>query len=291
MNCAQASAIAPRFRVSERLIVARTRGAAHGGIVRLVSPSDFGELIKPFVFLDAFDVEPAAAPRFGWHPHSGIATITVILEGTMGFAETTGRKGTLDAGGIEWMRAAGGVWHSGSIEGDRRAKGFQLWIALGPELETGPPESYYLTDEDVPADGPARVVLGRYGKTASRIPAPPGINYLDIRLRAGERWTYQPPPGHDVAWIAVQAGAVSTPELVTAGELAVFTEDDSAISFEARNPARFVLGSAVEHPHDLVLGHYSVHTNPRALAHGEAEIRRIRRDLAAQGHRIAARQI
>ena len=37
----------------------------------------------------------------------------------------------------------------------------------------------------------------------------------------------------------------------------------------------FVLGSAVKHPHDLVLGHYSVHTSQAALAEGEAEIRRI----------------
>lgn len=288
MNSAPATAIAPRLPANRRSIVARSQGSAHGGIVRLVSPSDLGGLIKPFVFLDSFDADPAAAPRFGWHPHSGIATITVILEGTIGFAETTGRKGTLDAGGVEWMRAAGGVWHSGSMEGDRRVKGFQLWIALGPELESGPPESRYLRHEEVPADGPARVVLGRYGKAVSRIPAPPGINYLDVRLKAGERWTYQPPPGHNVAWIALQAGTVSTPELVTAGELAVFTEDNSAISFQGLEPARFVLGSAVKHPHDLVLGQYSVHTSPRALANGEAEIRRIGRELVAQGRLIAA---
>jgi redox-sensitive bicupin YhaK (pirin superfamily) len=282
MNSAPATAVASPVPAIPRPLVARTQGAAHGGIVRLVNPSDLGELIKPFVFLDAFDLDPAAAPRFGWHPHSGIATTTVILEGTIGFAETTGRKGTLHAGDIEWMRAAGGVWHSGSIEGDRRVKGFQLWIALGPELESGPPESCYLNDEDVPADGPARVVLGRYGKAASRIPAPPGINYLDVRLKAGERWTYQPPSGHHVAWIALQAGAVGTPELVTAGELAVFAEDNSAISFEALDSTRFVLGSAVKHPHDLVLGHYSVHTSTRALASGEAEIRRIGRDLVGK---------
>jgi redox-sensitive bicupin YhaK (pirin superfamily) len=247
-------------------------------------PSDLGELIKPFVFLDAFDVGPATAPRFGWHPHSGIATVTVILEGAVGFAETTGRQGTLGAGGIEWMRAGGGVWHCGSMEGERRVVGFQLWIALGPELENGPPESYYLDNEEVPVDGPARVVLGRHGNAASRIPAPPGINYLAVQLKAGERWTYQPPTGHDVAWIAVHAGAVSTPERVTTGELAVFAEGNGAICFAALDPARFVLGSAVKHPHDLALGHYSVHTSPWALAKGEAEIRRIAGDLVAQGH-------
>jgi len=35
-----------------RSIVHRTRGHSQGSITRLVSPSDVGELIKPFVFLD-----------------------------------------------------------------------------------------------------------------------------------------------------------------------------------------------------------------------------------------------
>ena len=43
-----------------RPIVQRTRGHSHGAITRLVSPSDVGELIKPFVFLDYFDIDPKA---------------------------------------------------------------------------------------------------------------------------------------------------------------------------------------------------------------------------------------
>ena len=35
-----------------RRVTYRTRGNSHGPITRLVSPSDVGELIKPFVFLD-----------------------------------------------------------------------------------------------------------------------------------------------------------------------------------------------------------------------------------------------
>jgi len=40
-----------------RAIVRRTRGRTHGPITRLMSPSDFGEILKPFVFLDLFDHE------------------------------------------------------------------------------------------------------------------------------------------------------------------------------------------------------------------------------------------
>ena len=42
---------------SARAIVQRTRGRAQGFATRLMSPSDFGEILKPFVFLDLFDHE------------------------------------------------------------------------------------------------------------------------------------------------------------------------------------------------------------------------------------------
>jgi redox-sensitive bicupin YhaK (pirin superfamily) len=283
MNAVAASE--PRFDSSlgARRIVFRTRGSTHGAITRLVSPSDVGEMIKPFVFLDFFEVDPAKAPTFGWHPHSGIATVTVLLEGQSRYEETTGVNGVLSAGGVEWMRAAGGVWHTGGAAGTQPMKGFQLWIALPPELENGAPESRYLSVDDVSSDGPARIVLGSYGRASSEIPVPPGINYLDVSLRAGERWTYQPPPGHTVAWIAVHEGLLRTPESVSAREVAVFDETGGAITFEAVSDAGFVLGSAVKHPHDLILGYYSVHTNRTALVKGEAEIERIGAGLIGAG--------
>jgi len=267
--------------LTNRAIVLRTRGRRHGPITRLVSPSDIGELIKPFVFLDLFDISATGAPHFGWHPHSGIATLTVLHEGAIEYQETTGVKGVLPAGGVEWMRAGRGVWHTGAAL--QPAKGFQLWIALPAELEISPSQSHYLSAFEVGEEKPARVILGCYGRAQSAIDAPQGINYLDVQLAAGERWVYQPPPDHEVAWLAVSQGAVSTPELVAAGELAVFEESTSALIIQANGPSRFVLGSAAKHPHDLVLGRYSVHTTPAALAAGESEIQRIGRQLAAAG--------
>jgi redox-sensitive bicupin YhaK (pirin superfamily) len=64
-----------------RRIVHRTRGSSHGPITRLASPSDVGQMIKPFVFLDYFEIDPKRSPAIGFHPHSGIATGTVVLEG------------------------------------------------------------------------------------------------------------------------------------------------------------------------------------------------------------------
>jgi redox-sensitive bicupin YhaK (pirin superfamily) len=269
--------------VAERSIVLRSRGRRHGPITRLVSPSDIGELIKPFVFLDFFDILATDAPSFGWHPHSGIATLTVLYEGAFEYQETTGVKGILSAGGVEWMRAGRGVWHTGTALGTQQSKGFQLWIALPEELEHAGCQSRYLSVDEVPEQKPARVILGSYGGVKSAIPAPEGMNYLDVQLAAGERWHYQPPLGHEVAWLAVSDGVLRTPKAVSAGEVAVFEESNNALTIQAESASRFVLGSAVKHPHELVLGRYSVHTTHAALAAGESEIRRIGDQLVAAG--------
>src|SRR6201995_2997896 len=109
-----------------RQIVLRTRGHSHRRVTRLVSPGDIGERIKPFVFLDYFDADPATAPTFGFHPHSGNATLTVILAGQAFYKETTGREGVIETGGVEWMRASRGGWPTGGRFGNERIKGFQL---------------------------------------------------------------------------------------------------------------------------------------------------------------------
>lgn len=270
-----------KARGTPRAIAFRTRGSRHGAITRLASPSDVGELIKPFVFLDLFDISAANGPNFGWHPHSGIATLTVVHQGAIDYQETTGVKGTLREGGVEWMRAGRGVWHTGAAA--QQTKGFQLWIALPEELESAPSQSHYLSADQVPTEKPARVILGAYGRARSAIASPERITYLDVQLAAGERWTYQPPADHDVAWLAVSDGTIRTPEPVSSGELAVFEESNGAIAIYAERASRFILGSAAKHPHDLVLGHYSVHTSEAALAAGESEIERIGNQLAAAG--------
>jgi redox-sensitive bicupin YhaK (pirin superfamily) len=267
----------------ERQIVHRTRGRTHGPITRLISPSELGEITKPFVFLDLFDIPVSGEPLFGWHPHSGIATLTVVQAGATSYEETTGQKGVLSAGGVEWMRAGHGVWHTGASIGTTSTKGFQLWVALPEELELAPCQSRYLSAEQVPVVGGARVILGSHGGATSAIPAPSGINYLDVELKPGERWRYRPPLGHEVLWLAVSQGVLHAGEPVAAGELVIFDESAADLEIEAKTTTRFVLGSSVKHPHALITGRYSVHTSPAALRAGELEIRRIGSELAAAG--------
>jgi redox-sensitive bicupin YhaK (pirin superfamily) len=286
MKMSTRTATAPRTRfpdVLARPIALVTKGRRHGPIARLVSPSDIGEMIKPFVFLDHFDVAPRPEPFMGIHPHSGIATLTVVLSGGVAYEDTTGKTGTVPTGGLEWMKAGSGVWHDGGAAPGESLRGFQLWVALPPPEEMSPAESQYIAPGEVQSEGPARVILGSYGDAKSPIRAPAGMNYLHVRLKDGETWRYTPPHGHTVAWLAVHEGSLRAQSPIRAGELAVFEESGDAIDLQAVGDTSFVLGSAIKHPHPLVLGYYSVHTSPATLAQGEAEINRIGRRLRAEG--------
>jgi redox-sensitive bicupin YhaK (pirin superfamily) len=106
-------------------------------------------MLKPFVFLDRF-VLPAAAAGIGLHPHSGIATLTYLFEGTMSYEDSNGVRGVVPAGGVEWFKAARGAWHAGG-PGDMASR--WLWLALGAEQELGPVENIYLSPDQVPRDG------------------------------------------------------------------------------------------------------------------------------------------
>lgn len=267
-----------------RAIAYRTRGRNHGAITRLVSPSDLGEVLKPFVFLDRIDAKDLAGNslKMGLHPHSGIATLTWLLEGSVVYEDDQGRKGAIDAGWMEWFHAGSGAWHGGDLGDSERLRGFQLWLALPPSNELGAPYSQYLRPTALAKDGPVTVLLGQYGQAKADIEAPSPVNYFSVTLRAGESWHYQPPSDHDVAWAAVSIGALLVPERVQAGDVVAFEEGPHAIDFLATEDTEFVIGSAAKHPHELALGYYSVHTSARSLAQGEARIEEVGLELRRQ---------
>ncbi|MEK6299261.1 MAG: pirin family protein [Acidobacteriota bacterium] len=268
---------------SRRQIVHRTRGLRHGAITRLMSPSDLGQVLKPFVFVDLFDTEGTSFSGMALHPHSGIATLSYMIEGSVRYEDTSGATGILGEGGVEWFRAGHGAWHGGGPNGSGRARGFQLWIALPPEQELGSVESIYLAPSAIQRHGPAIVLLGKYSGVSSQLPAPSSMTYLFVHLKAGESWSYQPPSDHTVGWVALSTGSLLVPEHVQAGELAVFEPSNEAIGFYAEADTEFVLGSAASHPYELALGNYSVHTGPATLKAGERHIANIQARLQKEG--------
>jgi redox-sensitive bicupin YhaK (pirin superfamily) len=267
----------------QRRIVFRTRGHRQGPITRLMNPSDLGRELKPFVFLDLVDTDGVVISGRNLHPHSGIVTVTYLFQGSSRYEDTTGAGGILSVGGVEWFKAGHGAWHGGGAGESGRTRGYQLWIALSPDHELGSVESINQEPDDVASVGPVDVIIGAYGGAVS--PLDPGfpLNYLAVRLNAGESWNYEPPADHTVAWMSVGKGSLFTSQRVEEGELVVFEDSQAAIAVHAETDTELVLGSASASPSDLALGSYSVHSSLAALEAGERRIREIGARLRAEG--------
>lgn len=278
--------------LTSRRIAGRTRGQGHGPITRLMSPSDLGQIVKPFVFLDLFDAKGPSIRAMGdmpIHPHSGLATVTVLTEGRVRYDAPEIGSGMIDYGGVEWLRAGGGVWHGKeiSVVDVPHLQGFQLWLSLSADLENSEPVSRFVESQDMVQIGPAHVIVGNYEGAQSPVPAQEGVNYLLVTLRPGERWTYQPPVGHTIGWLALAKGAIDVGSPVDTGEMVIFESGETPIILQAmgEKDAVFVLGSAVPHPYPLHLGHYSVHTSAQALEAGERRIDELGKKLKEAGDR------
>ena len=257
-----------------RRIVSRTSGQRHGPITRLMSPGDLGQMLKPFIFLDYVDSE-GTGPGFGFHPHSGIATLTIPLTFDIEHTTSTGQVDIVSQGGVEWVVAGSGIWHKAKPLNDKRMQAFQTWFALPPSHELAQPSAMFLQSSDVPRSGPVTVLLGIFESMTSKIDAPFDACYLWVQLQAGESWTYQPANAHDIAWTFSQSGELHIQGELLKRELAVFEEGNGALHFKALSDCAFLVASAAKLPQELSLGNYSVHSSQAALAAGEQRIKDI----------------
>lgn len=263
----------------ERPIVTRTAGQRHGPITRMMSPGDLGHLLKPFIFLDVVEAE-GNGPNFGFHPHSGIATLTFPLTFDMEHTTSSGQVDEVQRGGVEWVVAGSGIWHKARPLSGGRMQAFQTWFALPPSHELAQPGAQFLQPTEVPRAGPLTLLLGQYAGLRSAIAAPFDACYLWVQLPAGGRWTFQPPDGHHIAWTFALRGAPTVNGETLGRELAVFAEGSGALHFQATQDCGFLVGSAVKAAHDLVMGRYSVHSTPAQLAAGEKRIAEIGATMA-----------
>lgn len=106
--------------------------------VRRAIPSKAYEAIGPFIFLDQFgpiDVRPGEAKGASAHPHAGIETLTLLLEGRQTHKDSLGNVTSMRPGEVQWMRAGRGVVHDESPDEQLRREGghvhgVQLWINM-----------------------------------------------------------------------------------------------------------------------------------------------------------------
>ena len=151
--------------------------------------SEGWENTSPFLFLseDWF----AAPGGFEEHPHRGMQTVTIVLDGAIEHRDHTGAHGVLRPGDVQWMTAGRGVLHSEMPYGGETAHTLQLWLNLPARMKMIPARYKDQRLADVPVrrfeGGEVRVYAGRSGAVSHPHGSDWPMSLLDIRMRKGAR--------------------------------------------------------------------------------------------------------
>lgn len=222
-------------------------------------------------FFEPNDKAETAPRGVGQHPHRGFETVTIVYDGEVTHADSTGGGGTIGTGDVQWMTAAGGIIHEefhspafSKTGGPFRM--VQLWVNLPAKDKMSPPKYQAITASDIPTvpfdGGSARVIAGAFKGAQGIVQGPATtftpINMWDVRLEADAEVTLDLPDGH-TALVTVLSGHVSVIEdgvMESLGEAEVgrFSREGAGVTLKANGPSMLLVlsGEPIDEP---VFGH------------------------------------
>ena len=164
------------------------------------------DFIDPFLMFDEFGSENKDDYIAGFpaHPHRGIETVTYMLAGRFKHEDSTGSKGEMGPGSVQWMTAAGGIIHSEMpIMKEGKLHGFQLWVNMPAKLKMSKPSYQNIEPKDIPEfkdqEKKIKVIAGKYQNKTGPVK---GISvdpiYLDVSLEEETIFNYIIPSSHNV---------------------------------------------------------------------------------------------
>ncbi|WP_096086235.1 pirin family protein [Agaribacterium haliotis] len=235
--------------------------------------------LKPWVLFDAGTVAKTAMD-IDWHPHSGVATITLPYDTALMHEDSLGNKQTVHSRGLQYMASGSGVWHKESYRAKKTIGVLQLWLLLGPEEETNDASYMDLQPQDIAECDGVRVLLGQYRGLQSPVPVQHPVSYLHIRLKAGDHFNWQPPRKQNRGFIYVLSGELELQgTTIKSEELAQLqawpTQAAPQLHMRAVGDSELVLALAEPWPYQMLRHYGQVHTSAEALKRGSQTIQKL----------------
>jgi redox-sensitive bicupin YhaK (pirin superfamily) len=171
------------------VLQARDVDLGDGTKVRRLLPQRALRTVGPWCFADHYgpdDVVDSAGMQVPPHPHTGLQTVSWLLEGEIVHRDSLGSLQRVRPRELSLMTSGRGISHSEESPDDRPPVlyGVQLWVALPDETRGTDPGYEHHRDLPLVEHGPltATVVLGEHAGAAS-----PGTTYsrlvgLDVHV-------------------------------------------------------------------------------------------------------------
>ena len=159
----------------------------------------------PFLMLDEFGSENKDdyVAGFPAHPHRGIETVTYMLAGEFEHKDSTGGKGRMTAGDVQWMKTGSGIIHS-EMPAMKEGKlhGFQLWINMPAKYKMNKPEYIYIDSKKMSIhkdeDKQVKVIAGKFEKAEGPVKKH-NVDpiYFDVELGENKNFNFKLPKTHN----------------------------------------------------------------------------------------------
>ena len=218
------------------------------------------DYIDPFLMLDEFGSENKDDYVAGFppHPHRGIETVTYMLKGKFEHEDSTGAKGIMSSGDVQWMKTGRGIIHSEMpAMSDGQLLGFQLWINMPAKLKKNKPEYIYIKNKELGTysddEKVVKVIAGKFKDVEG-----PEKNhnvepiYFHIVLKNGKEFSCSVPEGHN-SFIYLLKGQIKVGkdnhEKTTDSNLILLTPGKSLqIKAEKESEFLFIAGKPIGEP-------------------------------------------
>ncbi|MEQ8245531.1 pirin family protein [Fulvivirga sp.] len=181
---------------TDLIIEERSRDIGDFMVGRLI-PFRKKRMVGPFIFID--HMGPAAIGNGKYmdvdqHPHTGLSTLTYMLEGEIVHKDSVGSDQLIIPGSVNWMTAGKGVTHTERTPEHLRVTatstmhGYQIWVALPKHLEDMEPSFHHIDADQLPywKDGKTafRLVAGEGFGKKSPVPVHSELFMVEIKTEA-----------------------------------------------------------------------------------------------------------
>lgn len=261
--------------------------------VRRLLPQRPRRMVGAWCFVDQFgpdDVAGKPGMRVPPHPHTGLQTVTWLVQGEVLHRDSLGNRQSIVPGQLNLMTAGHGIAHSEESPPDHPPviQGLQLWVALPEAARHLAPLFAHHPDVPAVADGTGVTVSVVVGELAGvRSPALVHTPLLgaELLLAPGARTLLPLLPGFEYAVLVLDgaAGVASTP--LTPGSLLYLGTGHSELAVRGEGPARLFLlgGEPFEEP--LVMWWNFVGRSHEEIAQARADWQAGSRFGAVAGYR------
>jgi len=163
------------------------------------------DYFDPFLMLDEFGSENKDDYIGGFppHPHRGIETVTYMLQGEFEHEDSTGAKGRMTSGDVQWMKTGSGIIHSEMpAMSEGRLHGFQLWVNMPAKLKMSKPDYIYIDSDKMQvhkdSDKQVKVIAGKFENAEGSVKKH-NIEpiYFDVDIEKDKEFNFQLPSTHN----------------------------------------------------------------------------------------------